>query len=89
MTEDEDGTELNADDRWADLRTTALLTGVPAAELVHAMETGEVRFSVTLPSNPGIVMLRLGDARRLAGLHRLADEVFPRDPGTGPSRPGE
>jgi hypothetical protein len=43
MTENEDGTEQGDDVRWADLRTTALLTGVPAAELVHAMETGDVR----------------------------------------------
>jgi len=51
MTEDEDGTELSADDRWAAVRTMALL----------------------------------------AGLHRLADEVFARDPATArrsPARDG-
>jgi hypothetical protein len=79
MTDDQDDAG-HSDDRWADLRTTTLVTGVPESELVHAMETGDVRFTMTLPSQPGVVMLHLDDARRLAGLHRLADEVFPHDP---------
>ena len=60
-----------ADGRWADLRTTAAITGIPRADLCLALARGQVGYSLTRCGHDGVLMVSVDDVEHLLGEQEL------------------
>lgn len=82
------GAEDAAVTRWLDPVSAARAAGVALDDVLAAVSAGDVRMTMSRPGHVGELLVAAADVERLAGLHRLAREVFPspRDEDEPPDR---